>query len=146
MCLTTSTGRVVGGRCEAQYVPDNVHQLHVQTTFHVWKTRGCHCSFRLLMMGDVSPETCWASYEHGIIKFWYTVASCWIFLYELHYIIHTFNWRLFWVQGFINLNMVNMRPSCNLAPGNYLNSRASIHTSGWSEKKKKVWTCMYSHC
>jgi len=29
-------GRVVGGRCQAQYtVPDNVHQLHVQTTFHV---------------------------------------------------------------------------------------------------------------
>ena len=24
---------VVGGRCQA--VPDNVHQLHVQTTFHV---------------------------------------------------------------------------------------------------------------
>ena len=38
-------GRVVGGR-QAQYVPDNVHQLHVQ------------CSFRLLTMGGVSPETC----------------------------------------------------------------------------------------
>jgi hypothetical protein len=23
-------GSVVGGRCQAQYVPDNVHQLHVQ--------------------------------------------------------------------------------------------------------------------
>jgi len=55
------------------------------TTFHVWKTRGCQCSFRLLMMGGVSPETCWASYKHGIIKFWYTVASRWIFLYELYY-------------------------------------------------------------
>ena len=38
------------------------------TTFHVWKTRGCQCSFRLLMMGGVSPETCWASYKHGIIN------------------------------------------------------------------------------
>jgi len=38
------------------------------TTFHAWKTRGCQCSFRLLMMGAVSPETCWASYEYGIIK------------------------------------------------------------------------------
>jgi len=37
----------------------------------------------VLMMGGVSPETCWASYKCGIIKFWYTVASCWIFLYEL---------------------------------------------------------------
>ena len=52
------------------------------TTFHVWKTRGCQCSFRLLVMGGVSPETCWASYKYGIIKFWYIVASCWIFLYE----------------------------------------------------------------
>jgi len=23
-------GRVDGGRCQAQYVPDNIHQLHVQ--------------------------------------------------------------------------------------------------------------------
>ena len=38
------------------------------TTFHVWKTRGCQCSFRLLMMGGVSPETCWASYKYEIIK------------------------------------------------------------------------------
>ena len=74
-----------GGRFQAHTVPDNVHQLRVQTTFHVWKTRGCQCSFRLLTMGGVSPETCWASYKYGIMKFWYIVASCWIFLYELYY-------------------------------------------------------------
>jgi len=44
-------------------VPDNFHQH--------------------LMMGSVSSEKCWASYKYGIIKFWYTVASCGIFLYEL---------------------------------------------------------------
>ena len=33
------------------------------TTLHVCKTRGCLCSFRLLMMGGVSPETCWASFK-----------------------------------------------------------------------------------
>jgi len=54
------------------------------TNFHVWKTRGCQCSFRLLMMGGVSPETCWVSYKYGIMKCWYIVASCWIFLYELY--------------------------------------------------------------
>jgi len=37
------------------------------------------------MMGGVSPETCWASYKYGIIKFWYIVGSCWIFIYELYY-------------------------------------------------------------
>jgi hypothetical protein len=61
-------GRVVGGRCQALCLT----------------TRGCQCSFRLLMMGGVSPETCWPSYKYGIIKFWYTVASCWIFLYEVY--------------------------------------------------------------
>jgi hypothetical protein len=30
------------------------------------------------MIGGVSPETCWASRKYEI-KFWYTVASCWIF-------------------------------------------------------------------
>ena len=33
------------------------------TTFHVCKTRGRLCSFRLLMMGGVSPETCWVSFN-----------------------------------------------------------------------------------
>ena len=31
----------VGGRCQAQYVPDNVHQLHVQQPSTYEKTRGC---------------------------------------------------------------------------------------------------------
>jgi hypothetical protein len=31
--------------------------LHT-TTFHVCKTRGCLCSFRLVMIGGVSPKTC----------------------------------------------------------------------------------------
>jgi hypothetical protein len=55
------------------------------TTFHVGNTRGCQCSFRLLMMGGVSPERCWALYKYGIIKFWYIVAFCYIFLCELYY-------------------------------------------------------------
>jgi hypothetical protein len=65
-------GCMVGRRCQAMI--DNVH---------VWKTRGSQWSFRLLMMGGVSPETCLALYKYGIIKFWYIIASCWIFLYEL---------------------------------------------------------------
>jgi len=36
------------------------------------------------MMGDVSPETCWASYRYGFIRIWYTVAFCWTF-YGLYY-------------------------------------------------------------
>jgi hypothetical protein len=49
-------------------------------TFHVCKTRGCLCSFRLLMMGGVSPETRWTPFKiRNNKKNWYTVASCWIF-------------------------------------------------------------------
>jgi len=72
MCLTTHVPDIV---CAWQCQP-TTHP----TTLHVWKTRGCQCRFRLLMMGGVSPETCWASYKYRIIKFWYIVASCWIFI------------------------------------------------------------------
>jgi hypothetical protein len=41
-----------------------IHQLQVQQA-----SRGCQCSFRLLMIGGVSPETCWASYKYGINNF-----------------------------------------------------------------------------
>jgi hypothetical protein len=80
---------------EAQHVLGNTPpiirslKLHWQrspttrpTTCYVWKTRGCQCSCRLLMRGGVSPETCWASYKYGIIKFWYIVSSFWIFLFS----------------------------------------------------------------
>jgi len=65
-----AVGSVVGGRCPPTILP---------TAFHVWKTRGCQCSFRLLIMGGVSPETCWASYKYEYI------SICWILLYELYY-------------------------------------------------------------
>jgi hypothetical protein len=68
------------------------------TAFHVCKTRGCQCSFRLLMMGGVSPETCWASYKHGIIKFWYIVECCLIFLYELYYDARIHEHQITWKE------------------------------------------------
>jgi hypothetical protein len=39
--------------------------------------------FELLMMGGVSPETCWAIKKHWNNKFYHTVASCWFFLWDL---------------------------------------------------------------
>jgi len=41
--------------------------------------------FELLMMGGVSLETCWAIKKHWNNKFYYTVASCWLFLWDLYY-------------------------------------------------------------
>jgi len=37
------------------------------------------------MMGGVSPETCWAIKKHWNNKFYYTVASCRFFLWDLCY-------------------------------------------------------------
>ena len=92
-------GRVDGGRCPAQCAT-----IYTSNNFLLWKTRGCQGSFRLLMMGGVSPETCWASYKCGIIKFWYIVASCWIFLYEF-YAIHPPAWHCEFMGWHINMNM-----------------------------------------
>ena len=39
----------------------------------------------LLMMVGVLPETCWAIKKHWNNKFYYTVASCWFFLWDLYY-------------------------------------------------------------
>jgi hypothetical protein len=73
LCLTTSTN----------FTPNNLLRMQNQRL---------PVQFRLLMMGSVSPETCWASYKYGIIKFWYIVASCLIFLYEfLRSVLHPTN-------------------------------------------------------
>jgi len=37
------------------------------------------------MMGGVSPEACWAIQKHLNNKFYYMVASCWFFLWDLDY-------------------------------------------------------------
>jgi len=41
--------------------------------------------FELLMMSGVSLETCWAIKKHSNDKVYYTVSSCWLFLYDLYY-------------------------------------------------------------
>jgi hypothetical protein len=45
------------------------------TAFHIWKTRGCQCSFRVPMIGGVSPKTCWASYKYGTWR-WEGMMIC----------------------------------------------------------------------
>ena len=52
-------------------------------TKNVCKTRGCNYSFWAPDDG-VSPETCWAIKKHWNNKFYYTVASCWFFLWVLY--------------------------------------------------------------
>jgi hypothetical protein len=61
-------------------VPTQPWQLPAAT--NVCKTRGSNYSLELLMMNGVSLGTCWAIKNQWNNKFYYTVASCWLFLYE----------------------------------------------------------------
>ena len=60
-------------------------QLQRPATKNVCKPRGCNYSFEFLMMGGLSPETCWTIKKHRNNKFYYTVASCWFFLWDLFF-------------------------------------------------------------
>ena len=55
--------------------------------------------FELLMMSGVSLETCWAIKKHWNNKFYYTVASCWLFLYD-SLLWYTSKIEI-WVLGFV---------------------------------------------
>jgi len=72
--------------------------MYVCTYIHTWlshrsgrlpktyvKPEAAITGFEILMMGGVSPETCWAIKKHWNNKFYYTVASCWFFLWDLYY-------------------------------------------------------------
>jgi hypothetical protein len=84
-----ATHRPSSGQCPPTTCP---------TTFHVWKTRGCQCSFGLLMMGGVPPETCWASYKCGIIKFWYMLHL--VGFFSMNYTV---------MHGSMNIKFINAK-------------------------------------
>ena len=80
--------------------------------FHTWKVVWA-CSWWTLsgtvcLMGGMSSETCWASYKCGIIKFWYIVASCWIFLYKFYYYARIHERQ---VYGFSSKNIIIFIPN-----------------------------------
>ena len=54
-------------------------------TKNICKTRSCNYCFELLMMGGVLPRICSAIKKQQNNKFYYTVASCWFFLWVLYY-------------------------------------------------------------
>jgi hypothetical protein len=58
---------------------------HLPATKNICKPEAVITVFELLMMDGVSPEICWAIKIHCSNKFYYTVASCWFFLWDLYY-------------------------------------------------------------
>jgi hypothetical protein len=101
-------------------------------------------------MGDVSSETCWALHKQWNNKCWYTVASCWLFLYELFrnwsayftalWIFH--HWR--WWQHILSQTLVyiyrvfNLKVDCILIWVIYLLRFTTCYIT--------QLTCIYSKC
>jgi len=69
---------MIAGRCDGR---DRQPKIYV-------KPEAAITVFELLMMGGLSPETCWAIKKHCNNKFYYTVASCWFFLWIPKQIFH----------------------------------------------------------
>ena len=73
--------------------------------------------FELLMMGSVSPETCWAIKKYWNNKFYYTVASFWFFLWDFYYDarIHEHQEKdcFYWVKNYQLVNHNAAAAACN---------------------------------
>jgi len=55
---------------------------------------GCKYSLELLMMSGMPLETCWASSKLWNNKFYYKVASCWLFLLSVLIFSTSFVWKV----------------------------------------------------
>jgi len=72
---------------------------------HAYVNQRLRMELELLMMSGMPLETCWAFNEQWINKFYYKVASCWLFLLS-HTTMH----------GSMNINPLNagLNPICYL--------------------------------
>jgi hypothetical protein len=59
-----------------------------QSKTHV-KPQAAITVFELLMMGGVSPETCWTIKKHWSNKIYYKIASCWFFSMRMQFYLHS---------------------------------------------------------
>ena len=83
--------------------------------------------FELLMMGGESPETCWAIKKQWNNKFYYTVASCWFFLWIL-YLKHFKNSNWFYFIHKYNLDA--SRPTLAIGPSPVHDTATAVSCSG----------------
>jgi len=94
--------------------------------------------FALLMMGGVSPETCWAIKKHWNNKFYYTFASCWFFLWDIYYAARIHEHQV-WKFLFIFPPIFPSKRSCSLQ---YYH-RLTFQTQMFSLSKKKNFRLHY---
>jgi len=90
--------------------------------------------FELLMMGGVSSETCWAIKKHWNNKFYYTVASCWHFLWDLYYDARIHGHQVYRTVMYVSINkQIIIFQNCVGGQHNAM-SRATCcaRATGWS--------------
>jgi hypothetical protein len=56
------------------------------------------------MMGGVWPETCWVIKKQWNNKFYYSVASCWFFLWDLHYDARIHEYQVTNLDGWLTVH------------------------------------------
>jgi len=59
-------------------------RLDYGRSLHAYVNKRLQIQLELLMMSGVPLETCWAFNERWNDKFWYKVASCWLFLLRFY--------------------------------------------------------------
>ena len=89
--------------------------------------------FELLMMSGVSLETCWAIKKHWNNKFYYTVQSCWLFLYDF-YTLLTFDGILVHSakQQWSRCDGIDFSVGLRFSSGSEFRTYGCLHTSPWN--------------
>jgi hypothetical protein len=104
------------------------------------------------MMSGVSPETWWASYKYKI-KFWYTVASCWIFfvnkINKLTFMFNSHHGAVGWQPRYIyNLGWTtDIYSAASLSISElqgYHSTTTQTTTKPWKTARYDVSTCSYN--
>jgi hypothetical protein len=102
-CLHT---HVVTGRSQVWVGTGFPVRLDYGRSPHGYVNQRLQIQLELLMMRGVPLQTCWAFNGRWNNKFYYTVASCWLFLLSLKWII------LYWNNTFILAFLSAVPPVC----------------------------------
>jgi hypothetical protein len=89
--LVLYTWKVVGRGCWTVSVftlPDNVQKLHVRQPSTYAKPEAASAVLGFWWWAVCRPKHVELHIKQGIIKFWYTVASCWVFLCKKCTMVH----------------------------------------------------------
>jgi hypothetical protein len=127
------------GRCQGWALTTAVHHMCIQT-------RSCKYSLKLLMMSGVPLKTCWASIKIWNNKFYYKVASCWLFLLIRLWVSRTHQYGI-WNPLSIPLNVLlgSLHPPTHPPlPQSNVNLPLISHLASMSWKRELQFTVLHA--